>query len=124
MRTGGKRIMKNEKKLVSACAYALMLVLLAGCTTTNGLSGKDAELVAANSRNVGRIEGTVGVLAGTVERSKERLEIISRAGQRIADAGDRLEYLFGEYEQEVERLLGEIDRLKAQLEEMEDGGGR
>ena len=89
--------------------------LCSGCATT-GLQGEDTELVAANSRNIGRIESTVSSLERTVESSTERLEIVARASERIKDSGERLDYLFSEYEREVGRLLDEIDSLRAREE--------
>ena len=111
--------MHNAGRL--AVPALVLAVLCAGCQSA-GLSGKDTELVAANSRSVGRIEGTVRDLEDTISDSRERLAIISRASEKIAGGVDRLEFLFEEYESEVERLLGEIDRLKAQLGQVEGGG--
>lgn len=109
-------MMKNEKKFFLACTYALLPVLFTGCATVNGLSGEDAELVAANSRNIGRIESTAEALGDTISDSRERLEIVRRASERIGEAGERLDYLFTEYEREVGRLLDEIDSLRAREE--------
>ena len=92
-----------------------------GCSTT-GLQGKDAELVSRHSRDIGRIEGTASALADTVADSRERLEVVSRASERIGDGIERLDYLFTEYEREVERLCKEIDSLRAQLEQVEADG--
>lgn len=106
--------------------YAVFMLfyslLLGGCQSA-GLSGKDAELVERHSRNLGRIEGTANALADTIADSRERLEIITRAGERIGDGIDRLDYLFGEYEREVGRLLDEIDRLRQQIEILEENSG-
>lgn len=94
----------------------LLVQLFTGCSTVNGLSREDTELVAANSRNLGRLESTVSSLERTVESSTERLEIVTRASERIKDSGERLDYLFNEYEREVDRLLDEIDSLRAREE--------
>lgn len=106
----------------------VMLVLLSmlctGCATVGGLSGEDTELVAANSRNLGRIESTVSSLERTVESSTERLEIVERASERIKDSGERLDYLFSEYEREVGRLLDEIDSLRAREEAYKEAAER
>ena len=101
---------------------ALMLsALCTGCVST-GLQGKDAGIVARHSRDIGRIEGTASALADAVADSRERLEVVARASERIGDGIERLDYLFTEYEREVERLCNEIDSLRARLEEMEGGG--
>lgn len=98
------------------CILILMLCLVCtGCATV-GLQGKDAELIEANSRNIGRVEGTIGTLSDTIHDSRERLEIVGRASARIRDASERLDFLITEYEFEVERILDEIDRLRAGLE--------
>lgn len=92
-----------------------------GCSTV-GLQGKDAELVSRHSRNIGRIEGTASALADAVADSRDRLEVVSRASERIGDGIERLDYLFTEYEREVERLCNEIDSLRAQIEQVEGDG--
>ena len=99
--------------------YLLVLVLCfvcTGCATVTGLQGKDAELIEANSRNIGRIEGSIGTLSDTIHDSRERLEIVGRASARIRDASERLDFLITEYELEVDRILDEIDRLRSELE--------
>ena len=111
---------KNKTILFVVSVVLCMCVLFAstGCATT-GLQRKDTELVAANSRNVGRIESTAEVIGDTISDSRERLEIVRRASERIGEAGERLDYLFSEYEREVERILEELYTLKEQQEQME-----
>lgn len=96
-------------------------IMLTSCVSTGGLQRQDAELVEANSRNIGRVEGTVQSLSNTIHDSRERLEIVGRASTRIREAGERLDYLITEYELEVERILDEIDRLRAELEASQKG---
>lgn len=110
-------------KKISTVLYLVLLTLvpccfITGCTTT-GLQRKDTELVATNSRNIGRIESTAEALGDTISDSRERLEIVRRASGRIGEAGERLDYLFSEYEREVERILDELYTLKEQQEQME-----
>lgn len=103
--------------------YIIVAFVLCSCfvsCTTTGLQRKDAELVAANARNTGRIESSAENLGELVGRSQERLEIVSRASEKIADGVQRLEFLLSEYELEVERLLAEIDHLRAQQEQVEN----
>lgn len=116
--------MNDTAKSVIFCIALFVVALVfcclfGGCSSTRGLQAEDAELVSANTRNLGRIESTVDALDATVRSSNERLEIVARAGERIRDAGQRLEYLFGEYEREVDRLLDEIDTLRVKLQEGE-----
>lgn len=104
--------------VVSVMLCMLSFCFITGCATT-GLQRKDTELVAANSRNVGRIESTAEALGDTISDSRERIEIVRRASERIGEAGERLDYLFSEYEREVERILDELYTLKEQQEQME-----
>lgn len=99
----------------------LACVLCFSCASTGRLQRQDAELIEANSRNIGRVEGTVQSLSDTIHDSRERLEIVGRAGARIREASERLDYLITEYELEVERILDEIDRLRAELEASQKG---
>lgn len=101
---------------IAVCFFILLCsVLFGGCATAR-LSGDDAGIVSANSRAVGQLEATVTELDRTITDSRERIGIVARAGERIKDGIDRLEYLFGEYEQEVGRLLDEIDRIRNEAE--------
>lgn len=104
----------NDKKILFTvfCAAVCVSVCFTDCTSTYGLSKSDAELIDANSRNIGRIEGTIDALGDTINDSHERLEIVARASSRIRDASERLAYLFDEYEREVQRILTEIDELR------------
>lgn len=99
----------------------LVCMLCFSCVSTGRLQRQDAELVEANSRNIGRVESTIGSLSDTIHDSRERLEIVGRAGARIREASERLDYLITEYELEVERILDEIDRLRAELEASQKG---
>ena len=115
---------KKIKGMVTLVIYCLSVLLLSsiftGCATT-GLQRKDTELVSANSRNIGRVESTAEAIEDTISDSRERLEIVRRASERIGEAGERLDYLFSEYEREVERILDELYTLKEQQEQMERG---
>ena len=116
----------NAKNSYYAClsAWAITLACLCtGCATT-GLQRKDTELVSANSRNIGRVESTAEIIGDTISDSRERLEIVRRASERIGEAGERLDYLFSEYEREVERILDELYTLKEQQEQMESGSNK
>lgn len=101
--------------IVLVCVAVLCPLFFTGCQSAR-LPGDDVELVSASSRAAGRLEGTVKELDRTITDSRERIGIVVRASERIADGVDRLEYLFGEYEQEVGRLLDEIDRIRNEAE--------
>lgn len=105
----------------AVCFVFSLSFTFTGCATVTGLQGKDAEYISENSRNIGRIEGTVEALGDTIADSRQRLEIVGRASERIRDAAERLDYLISEYELEVERILNEIDRLRSELEERKKG---
>ena len=107
--------------MVKKILICLICVLCCSCVSTSRLQRQDAELIEANSRNIGRVEGTVQSLGNTISDSRERLEIVGRASTRIRDASERLDYLITEYELEVERILDEIDRLRAELEAPQKG---
>ena len=107
--------------MVKKILIGLICILCCSCVSTGRLQRQDAELVEANSRNIGRVEGTVQSLGNTISDSRERLEIVGRASTRIRDASERLDYLITEYELEVERILDEIDRLRAELETSQKG---
>ena len=104
--------------VVSVVLCMLSSCFITGCATT-GLQRKDTELIATNSRNIGRVESTAENLGELVGRSQERLEIVRRASERIGETTERLDYLFTEYEREVERILDELYTLKEQQEQME-----
>ena len=102
--------------MVKKILICLACVLCFSCVSTGRLQRQDTELIEANSRNIGRVEGTVQSLSDTIHDSRERLEIVGRASARIREASERLDYLITEYELEVERILDEIDRLRTELE--------
>lgn len=106
--------------MVKRILICLACVLCFSCVSTRGLQRQDTELVEANARNIGRVESTIGSLSDTIHDSRERLEIVGRAGARIREASERLDYLITEYELEVERILDEIDRLRAELEKAQE----
>ena len=109
----------NDGKILALflvlCAAVCVSVCFTDCATT-GLQRNTGDVIAANARAAGRLEATVSSLDDIVSDSRERLAIVSRASQRIAGGIDRVEYLFGEYEQETLRLLDEIDSLRSQIE--------
>lgn len=102
--------MKYEKILITC----FITLLFTGCITTR--TGADSDIVSRDSQAVGRLEGTVTELDRTVNDSRERIGNIIETSRGIEDGIERLEYLFNEYEREVERLLDEIDRIRTEVE--------
>lgn len=105
----------------------LLVFLLCSCRSARGAAGEYIDAVASNQRAAGRAEMAVESLANAVDASRERLGNVARTGEGIASGIERLEYLFGEYEREVDRLLREIERIRAEieisLEDADAGGG-
>ena len=108
------RRLKNEKR----CFYFIFCLLLfvSGCRTTGQIRTDDSDIIEGNSYAAGRLEATVKALDGTVSDSRERIADVIETSRGIADGVERIEYLFGKYEQEVERLLNEIDGIRSQAE--------
>lgn len=116
-----RRKEKNEKKVIFVFACVVVLcgaLLFTNCATTRiDVSG----IVGRNSRYAGRLEATVASLDGAIVDSRERIADSVEQSKSIADGLERLEFLFGRYEQEVGRLLEEIGRIRSQVaEEGED----
>ena len=114
--------MKHETATTIFLCAIVSALLLAACSSCHSARGaneppSDTELVIANQRAVSYLEAAVDYLEGTASRSHERIGEITETGATIADAVDRLEFLFGCYESEVDQLLREIDQLRADLEE-------
>ena len=113
--------MKHETATTIFLCAIVSALLLAGCAACHSARGEqppsDTELIIANQRAASHLEAAVDYLEGTASRSHERIGEITETSATIADAVDRLEFLFGCYESEVDQLLREIDQLRADLEE-------
>lgn len=105
-----------EKKSVMLIVIGVFIFLLAGCCTCRRTGTDDKDVIAGNSRATGKLEATVQALDGTVANSRERIANIIETSRGIADGVERVEYLFNEYEREVEQLLKEIDRIRNEAE--------
>ena len=103
----------NEKSIYFIFGLCIF-ILLSCCKSTEPPIDS---VVAGNSYTVGRIERAVDTLEGTTISSRERIKDIIQYSEGLTDGIERLEYLFGEYEQEVERLLREIDSVRTILKE-------
>ena len=104
----------NEK--VFSRILIVVCFLLAGCCTNRNITTDISDIIDGNSRTVGQLEATVAALDGTVSSSRERIETIIATSRNIADGIERVEYLFNQYENETNRLLNEIDRIRNEIE--------
>lgn len=108
------RSIKIEK--ISIFILCFSLFVLSGCCSSGGVSADDAIIISGNSYSVGKLEATITALDGAVSDSKERIANVIETSRSITDGIERVEYLFNEYESEVERLLDEIDRIRNEAE--------
>lgn len=102
--------------IVVICVYIMFFI---GCGSTGELPVEST--IAGNQRSVGRIENAVDFLERTIEDSRGRITSAIESSESIADGIERLEYLFGQYELEVEQLRKEIERLRVLLKEETNG---
>lgn len=105
-----------EKKIVMYLFISVCLFMFAGCCTCGRINADAKDIIEGNSRTTGKLEATITALDGTVTNSRERIANIIETSRGITDAVDRVEFLFNEYESEVERLLNEIDRIRNEAE--------
>ncbi len=105
-----------EKKIVMYLFIGVCLFIFAGCSTCGRINADTKDIIAGNSFATGRLEATVAALDGTVADSRERIANIIETSRGITDGVERVDYLFNEYESEVERLLDEIDRIRNEAE--------
>ena len=110
--------MKHESflciTLVVMFAVFVCSALFSNCA---GMRHRDTgESFCRDSYAAGKLEATVKELDRTTSDSRERIRNAVKASRSIEDGIDRIEFLFGKYEQEVARLQNEIDRIRAQAE--------
>ena len=105
-----------EKKIVLFFCFSLIAFFFAGCCTCGRINADTANIVAGNSRATGKLEATITALDGTVTNSRERIANIIETSRGITDGIERIKYLFGRYESEVERILNEIDKIRNEAE--------
>ena len=100
--------------LVVMFAVFVCTALFPNCA---GMRHRDAgEPFGRDSYAAGKLEATVKELDRTTSDSRERIRNAVKASRSIEDGIERIEFLFGKYEQEVGRLQNEIDRIRAQAE--------
>lgn len=110
--------MKHESflciTLIVMFAIFVCSALFSNCA---GMRHRDiGESFCRDSYTAGKLEATVKELDRTTSDSRERIRNAVKASRSIEDGIDRIEFLFGKYEQEVARLQNEIDRIRAQAE--------
>ena len=105
-----------KKGILCFIFIGLFVVLLAGCCTASSTRADAADIISGNSRATGKLEATISALDGTVNSSRERIAHIIKTSRNITDGVDRIEYLFRQYEAEVDRLLNEIDAIRNKAE--------
>ncbi|MGI5075943.1 hypothetical protein E4N71_11065 [Treponema vincentii] len=105
-----------EKGVFYVIFVCLFVFLLTGCCTAGSTRADAADIISGNSRAAGKLEATISALDGTVNNSRERIARIIKTSRNITDGVDRIEYLFGQYEAEVDRLLNEIDTIRNKAE--------
>lgn len=118
----------NYAKIILSFVFLFgVSVLFPGCCTCGKLRADTTGVVSGNSYAAGKLEATVAALDGTVADSRERIANIIKTSRGITDGVERVEYLFTQYESEVERILDEIDRIRneaqTQAEDNNSGGG-
>ena len=103
----------NYAKIILSFVFLFgVSVLFSDCCTCEKLRADTTSVVSGNSYAAGKLEATVAALDGTVADSRERIANIIKTSRGITDGVERVEYLFTQYESEVERILGEIDRIR------------
>ncbi len=110
------RGIRHEKNFVMFTILFVLLFGISGCCSCGRINTDAADVIAGDSRAVGRLEATVEALDGTVVDSRKRIADIIETSRNITDGVERVEYLFGEYESEIERILNEIDRIRNEAE--------
>ena len=105
-----------KKGILYFIFIGLFVVLLTGCCTAGSTRADSADIISRNLRAAGKLEATISALDGTVNSSRERIARIIKTSRNITDGVDRIEYLFGQYESEVDRLLNEIDTIRNKAE--------
>ena len=105
-----------KKGILCFIFTSLFVILLAGCCTVGSTRADAADIISGNSRTAGKLEATISALDGTVNSSRERIARIIKTSRNITDVIERIEYLFQQYESEVDRLLNEIDAIRNKAE--------
>lgn len=112
------------KKIFILSCLCLLVVMFSGCTST-AITRDASDIIVSNSRAAAKLEVTVGDLDKLISNSSRRLGDVQLKSKSIADGIDRTIYLFEEYEREVNRLLDEINKIRAEAKNInEDNSSR
>lgn len=95
-----------------AVMVALAFALFAGGCATTKIGTDNGAIRESNSYIIGGLESAVAEF----DRGIARAEDYSRG---IQDEIERLDYLFGQYEQKALRLRNEVDSLRAKIKDAE-----
>lgn len=105
-----------EKKIFIFVTVSCVFSIFSGCCTCGRIKADDTDIIAGNSYATGQLEATITALDGTVNDSRLRIANVIETSRGIAGGIERVEYLFGQYESEVERILKEIERIRKEIE--------
>lgn len=105
---------KNFVSIFSTFIIILCIFSISGCQSNRNAitEGDITESIIGNQRADAKLEVISTDLTELHRSSISRVETIREQSKRIGDITDRLIYLFGAYESEVNRLLNEVDRIR------------
>lgn len=99
---------KKDWIIYTLCIIVIVVIsVLCGCSTTKHIN---ESVRNSNSYYIGRIETTIQ------EFDREIEESVRQSGT-ITDRLERVDYLFGQYEQAVRNLRDEVDNLREQIKD-------
>ena len=106
---------KKNTAFFALFLICLSIVIFSGCKSTE--HADTANVVQGDSYSAGQLEATIQALDGTTTDSRKRIEQLIDTSRDIEDTAERIDYLFTGYEQEVQRLLDEVDTIRKRAEE-------
>lgn len=119
---------KNKKNFIFILSWIILCtIVLSGCVSNRGSNSDFDSNVIDHTRRIAELESENKRLTGIIDSASDRVSIIltdsteritdirSRSSE-ISDSVDRIIYLFGEYDKEVQRLLREFDQVRSQIE--------
>lgn len=107
-----------EKNFISRIIFYIFIIIAGSGIFTSCKSTQisDSDTISRNSYATGQLEATIAELDRTTTDSRNRITGIISTSRNIENGIERIEYLFGEYESEVDRLLNEIDKIRIEIE--------
>lgn len=117
---------KYEKGIffLSFIVFMVCSCLFTSCASVGRTGGdihRDTDIIVRNQVAYTELENTVNRLDELVDESRSEIGEIVRRSQEITTTIDRLEYLFGCYESEINRILSGIIDIKTAITEKRDG---